>query len=166
MRLKKILRDLLTASVNEARNAGKLAFADMPVFEVETPKLSEHGDFATNVGMVLASQARQAPRRLAETIIQGLAPPPGMLSKVEIAGPGFINFFIEDSFWYQVLPEIHRLGAAYGNSDQGRGRKIQVEFVSANPTGPLHVGHGRGAALGDALANLLAVTGHEVVREY
>ncbi len=166
MRLKKILRDLLTASVNEARKAGKLAFVELPVFEVEAPKLSEHGDFATNIALTLASQAKQAPRRIAETIIQGLAPPPGMLSKVEIAGPGFINFFIEDSFWYQVLPEIHRLGPAYGDSDLGRGLKVQVEFVSANPTGPLHVGHGRGAALGDALANLLAATGHQVVREY
>ncbi len=166
MRLKKILRDLLIASVNEARNAGKLAFVELPVFEVEAPKLSEHGDFATNIALTLASQAKQVPRRIAETLIQGLAPPPGMLSKVEIAGPGFINFFIEDSFWYQVLPEIYRLWPAYGDSDLGRGLKVQVEFVSANPTGPLHVGHGRGAALGDALANLLAATGHQVVREY
>jgi len=89
-----------------------------------------------------------------------------MLRKVEIAGPGFINFFINDSFWYQVLTEIHRLGAAYGNSDLGAGVKVQVEFVSANPTGPLHIGHGRGAALGDALANLLSATGHGVEREY
>jgi arginyl-tRNA synthetase len=89
-----------------------------------------------------------------------------MLSKVEIAGPGFINFFIKDSFWHQVLLEIYQQGAKYGNSDLGAGQKVQVEFVSANPTGPLHIGHGRGAALGDALANLLTATGHEVVREY
>ena len=85
---------------------------------------------------------------------------------MEIAGPGFINFFIADAFWYRVIPEIHELGPAYGNSDLGAGQKVQVEFVSANPTGPLHIGHGRGAALGDALANLLAATGHQVVREY
>jgi arginyl-tRNA synthetase len=85
---------------------------------------------------------------------------------VEIAGPGFINFFIQDAYWRQVIPEMQRLGPAYGHSDLGRGEKVQVEFVSANPTGPLHVGHGRGAALGDALANLLAVTGHQVEREY
>ena len=166
MRLKKILRDLLTVSVTEARNAGKLDFADLPAFEVEAPKLSEHGDFAANIALTLASQAKQPPRRLAEIIVKGLVAPAGMLGRVEIAGPGFINFFIEDTYWYQVLPEIHRLGSAYGDSDLGRGRKVQVEFVSANPTGPLHVGHGRGAALGDALANLLAATGHEVVREY
>ncbi|MDP3182961.1 MAG: arginine--tRNA ligase [Desulfobaccales bacterium] len=166
MRLKKIIRDVITASVEAAQASGELTFDTLPAFEVEAPKLSEHGDFATNIALTLASQARQPPRRIAETIIQGLASPPGMLSKVEIAGPGFINFFIEDSFWYQVLPEIYRLGPAYGDSDLGRGRKVQVEFVSANPTGPLHIGHGRGAALGDALANLLAATGHEVVREY
>ena len=89
-----------------------------------------------------------------------------MLLKVEIAGPGFINFFIADAYWYRVISEIHRLGPAYGNSDMGAGVKVQVEFVSANPTGPLHIGHGRGAALGDALANLLAATGHAVEREY
>jgi arginyl-tRNA synthetase len=95
-----------------------------------------------------------------------LAPPAGLLAKVEMAGPGFINFFIEESYWFGVLPEIHRLGPAYGNSDLGAGKKVQVEFVSANPTGPLHIGHGRGAALGDVLANLLAATGHRVEREY
>jgi arginyl-tRNA synthetase len=106
------------------------------------------------------------PRKVAETLIHKLAAPEGMLQKVEIAGPGFINFFIADSYWYRVIPEIHQLGPAYGNSDQGAGQKVQVEFVSANPTGPLHIGHGRGAALGDALANLLSATGHAVVREY
>jgi arginyl-tRNA synthetase len=89
-----------------------------------------------------------------------------MLLKMEIAGPGFINFFIADAYWYRVITEIHRLGPAYGNSEMGAGLKVQVEFVSANPTGPLHIGHGRGAALGDALANLLAATGHTVEREY
>jgi arginyl-tRNA synthetase len=103
---------------------------------------------------------------VAEVIINHLAAPEGIILKVEIAGPGFINFFIADAFWYGVIEEIHRLGPAYGNSDMGTGVKVQVEFVSANPTGPLHIGHGRGAALGDALANLLAATGHTVEREY
>jgi arginyl-tRNA synthetase len=166
MRIKQSLRELIAASAHQARRAGQLAFEELPSFEIEAPKLTEHGDFATNTALVLASQAKRPPRQIAETIIKGLDAPGGMLSKVEIAGPGFINFFIQDSFWFQVLPEIHRLGAAYGNSEMGAGRKVQVEFVSANPTGPLHIGHGRGAALGDALANLLAATGHEVVREY
>ena len=166
MRLKKTIRDLIAASAARARTAGQLAFETLPAFEVEATKLAEHGDLATNLALVLAKAAKMPPRKLAEIIINNLAPPEGMLQKVEIAGPGFINFFIADSYWYRVIPEIHQLGPAYGNSDLGSGQKVQVEFVSANPTGPLHIGHGRGAALGDSLANLLTVTGHEVVREY
>jgi arginyl-tRNA synthetase len=166
MRLKKILRDLITAAAEDARGDGELAFATLPAFEVEAPKHPEHGDLATNLALVLASQARRPPRQVAQTIIDHLAAPAGMLQKVELAGPGFINFFIADAYWYRVIPEIHQLGPAYGNSDLGAGQKVQVEFVSANPTGPLHIGHGRGAALGDALANLLSATGHAVTREY
>jgi len=166
MHLKKTIRDLITAGAARARDAGLLAFETMPAFEVEAPKQAEHGDLATNLALVLASQAKKPPRQVAQAVIDHLAPPAGMLQKVEIAGPGFINFFIADAFWYQVIPEIHRLGPAYGDSQMGAGQKVQVEFVSANPTGPLHIGHGRGAALGDALANLLAATGHEVEREY
>ncbi len=166
MRLKNTLRDLITASVETARTAGELTFETLPAFEVEATKHPEHGDLATNLALVLAKQAKMPPRKVAEVIINNLAAPEGMLQKVEMAGPGFINFFIADSFWYRVIPEIHRLGPAYGDSDLGAGVKVQVEFVSANPTGPLHIGHGRGAALGDALARLLSATGHQVVREY
>ncbi len=166
MRLKKILRDLITASAERARESGQLAFETLPAFDVEAPRQTDHGDLATNLALVLAKQAKLAPRKVAEAIINNLAAPEGMLDKVELAGPGFINFFISDAFWYQVIIEIERQGRAYGDSDLGKGQKVQVEFVSANPTGPLHIGHGRGAALGDALANLLAATGHEVVREY
>jgi arginyl-tRNA synthetase len=169
MHPKKILRNLIATSTDNAQASGYLQLGGpVPPFEVEEPKQAEHGDFATNIAMPLASRAKKPPRQLAEIIKKGIeeAAPVGMLDKVEIAGPGFINFYIKDSYWYQVIPEIHRLGPAYGNSDLGAGQKVQVEFVSANPTGPLHIGHGRGAALGDALANLLAATGHEVVREY
>jgi len=156
----------LSAAAEAARGAGELAFEVLPAFEVETPKIAAHGDFASNLALVLASQARRAPRQIAEILLRWLAPPEDLLAKVEVAGPGFINFFIREAYWFRVLTEIHRLGPAYGNSDLGAGRKVQVEFVSANPTGPLHIGHGRGAALGDALANLLAATGHQVEREY
>jgi len=167
MHIKKTLHDLIAKSTSQAQASGYLQFGDsLPPFEIEESKQAEHGDFASNAALVLASQAKQPPRRIAETIIKGLSAPAGMLHKVEIAGPGFINFFIEESWWPQVLSEIHRLGDAYGNSDLGRGQKVQVEFVSANPTGPLHIGHGRGAALGDALANLLSATGFAVAREY
>ena len=166
MHIKKTIRDLVTASAERARASGQLAFETLPAFEVEAAKHAEHGDLAANLALVLAKQARMAPRKVAEVIIKNLAAPEGMLLKVEIAGPGFINFFIADAYWYGVIEAIHRLGPAYGNSDMGAGVKVQVEFVSANPTGPLHIGHGRGAALGDTLANLLAATGHTVEREY
>jgi len=166
MRLKKDLRDLIIKAVEAARASGELNFDALPAFEVETPKQADHGDLATNLALVLAKQARMPPRKVAEIMVSRVAAPTGMLQKIEIAGPGFINFFIDDAFWYRVLPEIYALGPAYGDSDLGAGQKVQVEFVSANPTGPLHIGHGRGAALGDALANLLSATGHQVVREY
>ena len=166
MDTKKLLRRLISESLTQAREAGKLEFAALPAFEVDTPKQSEHGDFATNAALILASQAKQPPRRLAEIIKKGLSAAEGTLEKVEIAGPGFINFFLTDDYWRQVLPEILKLGEAYGNSDLGAGQRVQVEFVSANPTGPLHIGHGRGAALGDALARLLTATGYQVEREY
>jgi arginyl-tRNA synthetase len=166
MHIKKTIRDLITASIERARQSGQLTFDTLPAFEVEAPKHAGHGDLATNLALVLAKQAKSPPRQVAETIINNLAAPEGLLQRTEIAGPGFINFFIAEAYWYRVIPEIHQLGPAYGNSDMGAGQKVQVEFVSANPTGPLHIGHGRGAALGDALANLLSATGHKVVREY
>src|SRR5208283_3830021 len=161
----------ITAAVEGGRASGELNFDALPAFEVETPKQEGHCDLATNLALVLAKQARMPPRKVAEILVSRVAAPTGMLQKIEIAGPGFINFFIDDAFWYRVLPEIHALGPAYGDSDlgalpDGRQKKVQVEFVSANPTGPLHIGHGRGAALGDALANLLSATGHRVLREY
>ena len=165
MQTKKLLRDLITDSLNRARQAGVVNFAELPPFDVEAPRQAEHGDFATNAALVLASQAKQPPRRLAEIIKEGIAAP-GVVRKIDLAGPGFINFFMEDDYWRRVLPEIRRLGDAYGNCDLGAGLKVQVEFVSANPTGPLHIGHGRGAALGDALARLLAAAGYQVEREY
>jgi arginyl-tRNA synthetase len=166
MQTKKLLRDLITDSLSRAREASMITFADLPPFEVEAPRQAEHGDYATNAALVLASQAKQPPRRLAEIIKDGISAPSNVLKKVEIAGPGFLNFFLEDAYWREVLPEILRQGKTYGNCTLGAGLKVQVEFVSANPTGPLHIGHGRGAALGDALARLLTVAGYQVEREY
>ncbi len=166
MHTKKLLQNLINDSLTRAREAGALEFEELPAFEVEIPKQAEHGDFATNAALVLASRARKPPRQVADLIKQGISAPPGVLKEVNIAGPGFINFVLEDGYWRQVLPEIWRLGEAYGNCDLGAGRRVQVEFVSANPTGPLHIGHGRGAALGDALARLLTAAGYRVDREY
>ena len=138
-----------------------------PGFEIqlEVPRLEEHGDFATNVALNLAKPNRCSPRDIAASFVEQLEDGDWLYAKVEIAGPGFINLIISPSAWLEVLAEIHRLNKNYGRSNLGHDRYVQVEFVSANPTGPLHVGHGRGAAVGDALASILAATGHRVERE-
>jgi arginyl-tRNA synthetase len=139
-----------------------------PGFEVqlEVPRAEEHGDFATNLALNLAKPNRRSPRDIATSFLEQLADGDGLFAEVEIAGPGFINLVVSPSAWYEVLDEIHRLQRNYGRADLGKGKYVQVEFVSANPTGPLHVGHGRGAAIGDALASILEATGHRVEREY
>jgi arginyl-tRNA synthetase len=135
-------------------------------FVLERPRDQGHGDLATNLAMVLAKELKQKPRDLARRVIEEIKLPSSVISKMEIAGPGFINFWLAADELSALLATILEQGAAYGRSDTGRGVRVNVEFVSANPTGPLHVGHGRGAALGDAIAALLQATGHEVVREF
>jgi arginyl-tRNA synthetase len=135
-------------------------------FVLERPRDSGHGDVATNLGMVLAKLERSKPRQMAERVVAELHLPDGFVSKIEIAGPGFINFWLADDQLADVVGEILERGPAYGQSEIGVGLRVNVEFVSANPTGPLHVGHGRGAAYGDALASLLEWTGHAVTREF
>ncbi|MCC6706240.1 MAG: arginine--tRNA ligase, partial [Gammaproteobacteria bacterium] len=147
------------------RQAGTLADAAIPEYQIETPKLEAHGDFSTNVAMLLAKANRRAPRELANELAAALAALP-LFSRVEVAGPGFINFVLAEDVVFDVVREVHEAGAAYGRNDSGAGRRVQVEFVSANPTGPLHIGHGRGAAVGSVLANLLAASGYQVEREY
>ena len=133
--------------------------------EVERTKDTQHGDFATNLAMRLAKTARQNPRKLAEALAAALPPDPAV-AKVEIAGAGFMNFFLKDDAYHAEIGRALEQGAAYGTSDMGAGRRVVVEFVSANPTGPLHVGHGRHAAYGASLANLLEAAGYRVCREY
>jgi arginyl-tRNA synthetase len=135
-------------------------------FVLERPRDAGHGDLATNLGMVLAKLERVKPRSMAERVIAELQLPDGLVSKVEIAGPGFINFWLAEDQLASVVAQILERGGAYGQSEFGIGLRVNVEFVSANPTGPLHVGHGRGAAYGDALASLLEWTGHAVTREF
>ena len=134
--------------------------------ELERPRDRAHGDLATNLALTLARALGQPPRAVAERLVDALELPPGLVRKVEIAGPGFINFFLAAAPLAGVLEAILAAGGGYGRSDTGRGVAVNVEFVSANPTGPLHVGHGRGAALGDAIAALLEWTGHAVTREF
>ena len=151
------------------KRCGERGLFEIPAgFEIqlEVPRVEAHGDFATNVALTLAKPNKCSPRDIAASFVEQLADGDGFFASVEIAGPGFINLVISPSAWFQILYEIHRLDLNYGRSHLGHGRYVQVEFVSANPTGPLHVGHGRGAAVGDALASILEATGHRVEREY
>ena len=133
--------------------------------QLERPKSADHGDFATNLAMMLAKPLRQNPRAIAESLIKAL-PASDYVAKVEIAGAGFINFFLNGQARHGVIAQIREQGDRFGHNTAGQRRKVQVEFVSANPTGPLHVGHGRGAAVGDCLARLLAANGWDVTREF
>jgi arginyl-tRNA synthetase len=138
---------------------------DLSRIVVEPPRDAGHGDLATNAAMALAKEARAKPRDLAEKLAGELRQVAGVTA-VEVAGPGFINLTLDPSVWRDALAAAIRAGGDYGRSDLGRGEKVNVEYVSANPTGPMHVGHGRGAVFGDALANLLAFAGYDVTREY
>jgi len=132
---------------------------------LERPKLIEHGDFSTNIAMVLAKQVKKNPREIAQSIIDNIEKN-NLFKKIEIAGAGFINFFLKNEALISVIQEILQQKKAYGANTKGGNKKIQIEFVSANPTGPLHVGHGRGAAIGDSLARLLEFSGWQVTREF
>ena len=164
--MKETLHRLLHQTLANCYDNGTLHSGLIPPYVIEVPGNPEHGDFATNVAMLLARDEKKAPRKIAEVIVAALAHGNGLIQRVEIAGPGFINFSLQPSCWYQVLDEIHRCGSHWGESTSGDGRKVQVEFVSANPTGPLHIGHGRGAAIGDVLCRLMAATGWDVSREF
>jgi arginyl-tRNA synthetase len=154
------------AAVTALANAGVFPNSpDLSRIVVEPPREASHGDLATNAAMALAKDAGLKPRDLAEKIAAELRKLPEV-TKADIAGPGFINLTIDPAVWQQALAAIVKQGAAFGRSDIGGGRKVNVEYVSANPTGPMHVGHCRGAVFGDALANLLAATGFAVTREY
>jgi len=156
----------LEQAVLIARDKGELSFEEMPSYVLEEPREREHGDLATNLAMLLTKQAKRAPRELAAIIINNLDTADTWITSSEIAGPGFINFRLDPSWLTGVILEISARGDQYGSINIGQGEKIQVEFVSANPTGLLHMGNARGAALGDSLASLLAMAGYEVSREF
>ena len=162
--MKELLRDLVQRAVAALRSQGSLPDSADAAFVVERTRAREHGDFASNVAMALAKAARRNPRELAQALVAAL-PTHAAVARVEIAGPGFINFFLSAEAYRDEVRAIHAQGGCYGRQAR-HGRKVQIEFVSANPTGPLHVGHGRGAAVGDCLARLLDATGWEVSREF
>lgn len=159
--------DQLKAAIKTAIvAAGLVTEADVPKITLESPKDKQHGDFATNIAMQLAKLAKKAPRQIAEAIVEAFSTEEANTSKVEIAGPGFINFFMKEDYLGAIVPTILTEGDAYGRTTVGTGKKVQVEFVSVNPTGDLHLGHARGAAFGDVLCNVLEYSGYEVDREY
>ncbi len=164
--IKESIKEIIEQTIVSCQQAGLLQSSAMPAFAVEEPKNKEHGDFATNAAMLLAPVEKKSPRDIAGLLAGKLREHDAIVERVEIAGPGFINFYLKHEAWCRVLEELEQQGERFGSSAAGSGTKVQVEFVSANPTGPLHVGHGRGAALGDALANILAFAGYEVQREY
>jgi len=160
------VRDIVLEALKQCQSDNLLITPEFPPVIIETPANPEHGDFATNVAMQLAKGERKAPRAVAEILVSRIRESSDAFEQVEIAGPGFINFKLKKSGWQSLLKEIASSGSSYGRSDSGGGKKVQVEFVSANPTGPLHIGHGRGAAIGDTLCRLLEATGWAVSREF
>jgi arginyl-tRNA synthetase len=163
--LKEKIESLVEQAVNKLKDEGTLDASVTPSIQVTRTKDASHGDFACNVALTLAKAAGKPPRELADAICQVL-PADNDLEKTEIAGPGFINFFLSSDSTQNVVKLILEKGSAYGTTSIGKGKKIQIEFVSANPTGPLHVGHGRGAAYGASVASLLRAVGYEVDCEY
>lgn len=163
--MKQQIEALILQAVETLKNQGVLSQEITPRINIDRSRDPQHGDFASNLALMLAKQARLNPRQLAEQVIAAL-PRHEAITKVELAGPGFINFFVNANAQYQVIKQIHDEGRHFGLSNVGAGQKVQVEFVSANPTGPLHVGHGRGAAYGSVVADLLQAAGFDVHREY
>ncbi|XOF33815.1 MAG: arginine--tRNA ligase [Candidatus Electrothrix sp. YB6] len=160
------LKDLVDQCFSRGVDQGLWSEAGAGLYNVEVPRHEGQGDFATNFAMVLAGKEKRNPREIAGQLVELLKEDSTLLDKVEIAGPGFVNLFLKPSVWSTVLAPIAEQGEQFGLSDIGKGKKVMVEFVSANPTGPLSVGHGRNAILGDSIARLLKATGHKVTREY
>lgn len=164
--MKDKLTQLIMNSLERCFAEGALSSGQAPAVIIEKPAHEEHGDYAVNTAMLMAKAERKAPRAVAEAIVQHINDVDGLLENVDIAGPGFINFRIRNAAWRQTLKLVEDAGADFGKSAIGKGERVQVEFVSANPTGPLHIGHGRGAAIGDCISRLLASAGWDVTREF
>ncbi|MFH1652529.1 MAG: arginine--tRNA ligase [Pseudomonadota bacterium] len=166
-----MIKEKIKSSINkrliQLQKEKVLAFEKLPDFELSPPNLEAHGDLSTNVALMLASSLKLPPRRVADLIVSEIAKDlENIVTKVEIAGPGFINFTISPHYYFKELENIFKAGKKFGRSDQGKGKLANVEFVSANPTGPLHIGHGRGAVFGDVVACILSEVGYKVHREY
>jgi arginyl-tRNA synthetase len=163
--LKQTIADLITKAVKEAQKAGKLPAFTLPEIVIEHPQNPEHGDYSSSIPLKLTKSARMKPLDIAKNIVSFIDPSPEIV-KVDIAPPGFINFTLKNEWLSRQVDAILKNGNAYGNIDVGKGKRIQIEFVSVNPTGPLHVGHGRGAVLGSTLCNVMNAGGFNVTKEY
>lgn len=163
--MKDHIAELISTALNTLIDNSSLPGDIEPRIQIDRSKDKSHGDLASNIAMTLAKAAKKPPRDIARLIIDALPASP-QLAKAEIAGPGFINFFLNEAAASAVITEVLNQGEQFGRTDSASGRKVQVEFVSANPTGPLHVGHGRGAAIGDCICRLLGATGWDVTREF
>ena len=164
--MKRALDNIIKTTIQRCFEQEKLRETPLPDYVIEVPNNPDHGHFATNLPLALASSQKRKPIEIAGIIVKHLEDDGHLLEKVEIAGPGFINFIIRTEQWQKFLAKIIAMGMKYGRSDLGEGERILMEYVSANPTGPLHLGHGRGAALGDTLCRILTFSGYEVVREF
>ncbi len=164
--LEQLENTVRTAVAAAIAKAGLVAETDIPEIALEVPKDKTHGDLSTNAAMQLTRIAKKNPRMIAEAILENLDRESAGIERADIAGPGFINFTLNKSYLYPVVATVHAQGENYGRIEDGKGKRVQLEFVSANPTGSLHLGHARGAAVGDALCNLLDFAGYEVTREY
>ena len=160
------LYEAIENAVKSAIENGDLPQADIPKFIIEKPADKKNGDFSSNIAMAGARAFHKAPRMIAEAIVKNFSLDGGYIDRCEIAGPGFINFYLSDKYYSDVLKDIVASGDCYGRSDYGEGKRILVEFVSANPTGPMHIGNARGGAIGDCLASVLDAAGYDVQREF
>ena len=160
------IREAIISAIGRAVSNNELPCEAIPDFNIEVPSDSKNGDYSSNVAMVSARAFKSAPRKIAEVISSHLLFDGTFIEKCEIAGPGFLNFFLDNSYYAAILKDIIACGKDYGRSDYGKGKKINVEFVSANPTGPMHMGNARGGALGDCLAAIMDYAGYEVTREF
>jgi len=164
--MKEQLQQIILSAFDKAIEKGNLKSPNTSQPVIEKPRQESHGDFSTNIAMVSASIQKMAPARIAKILVDHMDDPNHMIERTEIAGPGFINFYLTPDAWIAKLKDIHKQGAHYGSSNMGNNESVLVEFVSANPTGPLHIGHGRGAAVGDSIASILSFSGYDVQREY
>lgn len=164
--IKDVLKELIHSALDKAQRENKLLVTQLPELELERPREKNHGDWSTNMAMVLASSLGMSPMTIAQIIVASLDNRKHYIEKVEVAKPGFINFFLSNDWLYQVLRDIESERKKFGRISVGQGQTVQVEFVSANPVGPMHVGHGRWAAVGDVLSTLLEASGYRVQREF